>query len=104
VVKLPRALSASEPEGSQKTSLADNIDCHVDAAGCETDWREIDCFAPWEPTRPVGSGVKSSDNSSLELTDQEAEAVDTTALDAAKASIRDLNSRLNAARRSPPLR
>ena len=104
VVKLPRTLSASEPEASQKTSLTDNIDCHVDAAGCETDWREIDCFAPWEPTRPVGSGVKSSDNSSVELTDQEAEAVDTTALDAAKASIRDLNSRLNAARRSPPLR
>ena len=104
LTKLLPFRSASEPETSAKTRISDYVACHIDIADGDATYCEIGYFGPCESTQPVGSGLKSSDNSALELTDPDTPAVDSAAPEVSRTSIRDLRSRMNAARESPPLR
>ncbi len=102
--KLPLALAESATESEAELRLADYVDCHVEPHGRVADVYEIDCFGAWEPCQPIGLGVAPAEEETSATADGEAEVLDTAALEAAKASIRDLRSRMNAARQSPPLR
>jgi len=102
--KLPQVLSSDAMKRHEETSISAYIDCHIDDPREDLKSCEADCFSPWETTQPVGSGLKKSDNSAEEVDASSVDADDRTVVEAAKASFRDLRSRMNAARLSPPLR
>jgi hypothetical protein len=105
LARLPRVFAAGKRKEKEKMSIADYIDCHIDAPVDEVNSCEIDCLTPATSTQPVGSGLEESNNSETVpdgLETDGAENADPIA--EAKASFRDLRSRMNAARQSPPLR
>jgi hypothetical protein len=104
IAKLPRVLVSGEEATREKTAISDYIDCHIDTPYEGVNSCESDIFTPWETPTAVGSGLKKSADAAIDLDATPADANEMAKLNAAKVSFRDLRSRMNAVRQSPPLR
>ena len=104
IAKLPRVLMAGEEVASEKRTISDYIDCHINTPYEGVNSCESDFFTPWETPTAVGSGLKKSADAAIDLDATSTDANETANMNTARASFRDLRSRMNAARQSPPLR